>query len=216
MPRLKVCGLTREEDVEVVDEVADYAGFILGPPGTSPRVLRLAEAEELTSILSKAKPVLVAVKMKLEDAIGMAVKSGAFGALQFHEPIRLVEAAEASELLASIGISFAPVILYRNGWIPEHPSKYNGLDYEYLLIDAPKHSTERYEHGVKVPLSAYREAAKAARRVAAGGGVSPGNVRHVLLQNVWMVDVSSGVEARPGVKDHLLIREMAERVKGRC
>ena len=216
MPRLKVCGLMREEDVEVVDEVADYAGFILGPPGTSPRVLGLAEAVGLTSILSKAKPVLVAVEMKLEDAIEMAVKSGTFRALQFHEPSQPAEAVKASELLASSGISFAPVILYRNGWIPEHPSMYNGLDYEYLLIDAPKHSTERYELGVKVPLSAYREAVRTARRVAAGGGINLGNVRYVALQNVWMIDVSSGIEAEPGVKDHLLIREMAEKVKGRC
>ena len=48
LPQVKICGMTRPEDVEVaLREGADYLGFILYPK--SPRYVTLAQAQSLFS-----------------------------------------------------------------------------------------------------------------------------------------------------------------------
>ena len=45
------------------------------------------------------------------------------------------------------------------------------------------------------------------------GGLCPDNVKEAMDKvKPWAVDVSSGVEKEPGVKDHKLIKEFMERV----
>ena len=47
-----------------------------------------------------------------------------------------------------------------------------------------------------------------------GGGITPDNVREAIAQvRSAGIDISSGVESAPGVKDHLLIQKLAERIQ---
>jgi phosphoribosylanthranilate isomerase len=51
------------------------------------------------------------------------------------------------------------------------------------------------------------------KRFLVAGGINPDNVQQALSQSgAWGVDVSSGVEVAPGVKDPRAIRELFERV----
>ena len=53
-----------------------------------------------------------------------------------------------------------------------------------------------------------------ARPVFLGGGITPDNVRNAINQvHPAGIDVSSGVESTPGIKDHLLIQKLAERIQ---
>ena len=46
------------------------------------------------------------------------------------------------------------------------------------------------------------------------GGIGPGNVKEAVVQSgAWGVDVSSGVESSPGVKDHQLMAELVRAAK---
>ncbi|GAG43441.1 unnamed protein product, partial [marine sediment metagenome] len=51
--------------------------------------------------------------------------------------------------------------------------------------------------------------------VILSGGLNPVNVRQAIAEvRPYAVDVSSGVESRPGVKDHVKLRAFLEAAKG--
>ena len=57
-------------------------------------------------------------------------------------------------------------------------------------------------------------AVAAGRRVVLAGGLTPANVRDAILAvRPYAVDVASGVEAQPGVKDHELLRRFIAAAK---
>ena len=66
LPKIKVCGLTREEDVKLTLSLeADYFGFILCPQ--SPRAVSLDRAVELAAAVPMGQRVAVDVATSLED-----------------------------------------------------------------------------------------------------------------------------------------------------
>jgi phosphoribosylanthranilate isomerase (EC 5.3.1.24) len=46
------------------------------------------------------------------------------------------------------------------------------------------------------------------------GGIGPGNIRLVVKYRPYLIDVNSGVESKPGVKDWGLVMQVARVVKG--
>lgn len=215
MCRVKICGLKRPEDVELVDEVADYAGFVVAHELVSPRRLSLREAADLASVLSRAKPVLVLAARGPGDAIDAVLRAGVFKTLQYHAYLAPGAAGRVASVLRDHGVGFSPVLFYdkSSGSLrPGDPVGYSSVGYEYLLVD----SLDRGGGGLRVPLSVYRSVASRAPRVAAAGGINPSNVGMVVETGVWMVDCSSGVESRPGVKNHELVLELVRRCHSRC
>ena len=215
MPLLKICGVARIEDVEVVDRVADYIGFIVARGKASPRALEPCKAADLASTVSNAKPVLVAVDMGVGEALDLYSRLEVFRVLQYHTPLPVDRVARFAEELAAIGGKLAPVVVVWNGvFYPQHPRDYAVVDYEYLLVDAVKGFTVDYAAGLKVPPRLSLEAISSAKRVGVAGGVTPFNAHIVVSLGPHLVDVSSGVEVRPGVKDCVLVEKLVRVVKG--
>lgn len=215
MSLLKICGITRVEDVEIVDKLADYAGFIVAHEKVSPRALEAGKAADLASTLSKAKPVLVIANMGVREAVDLYLRLKVFKVLQYHAPLPADAAVEVAEELATLGGNFAPVIIVRdNNFYPQHPKDYSLINYEYLLVDAAKDSTLVYTGGLKLPPQLILNAVKSVKRVGVAGGVTPFNAHIVVSLNPYLVDVSSGVEKMPGVKDPVLVEKIAKVVRG--
>lgn len=208
MTLLKICGLTRRSDVELVDEVADYAGFIVDPETRSPRRIPPSLAKDLASVLSKAKPVAVFDSYDPASAVDLAAAYD-FPIAQIPRKLdaSVVERAEER------GIALAPVVLFGRDDVVEEAARLSSGDFEYVLVDAIKEAGLRYEHGLKVPLELIRRVAPL-RRVAIAGGITPENVERVLEYNPYMIDVASGVESEPGVKDKTKVMALAEKVRG--
>ena len=214
MPRVKVCGVTRVEDVELLDGRVDYIGFITGLRA-SPRVLDPKAAAELASSVGRSRRVLVVYGLEPGEAAELASKLEVFQVVQYHWYAKPRELRELSRMLSDIGVGLAPVVFHGvAGWTPLHPVFYSRLSAvaEYTLVDAPKSSPVRHEGGLKVPPEAYAEAARVLVRPGAAGGITPDNVC-IAARHAWLIDVSSGVEKEPGRKDPELLEKLLENIR---
>jgi len=228
-PGLKVCGNRDPGTVEALDGLADYLGFVVAPPGAGPRALSVSEARSLLRGVAASTPVVVAA-LPPWQGLAAAVEAGA-PVLQPHVALGAGEAADLVEAAERLGLRVAPVLLYSpalGDWASARPRELlralqsRGLlrAVEYVLVDAVK--GEKGPHvgprGLRVPLERLREAVEAASglgaRVAAAGGVRPGNACLAARAGASLVDVSSGVDRGAGSKDLGLVAELVEELRG--
>ena len=199
--RVKICGITNLEDARLCIEAgADALGFIF-VEGT-PRFVTPAAAG---SVIRALPPFVTAVGVFWNHPAGHVkaiAESCGLGALQFHgdEPpedlagytlpvIKTLKVARAGDL--------APMDAYAVA---------------AFLLDSP----ERWSEGeVRRPIqwALAREAATRGR-IILSAGLTPANVADAIgTARPWGVDVNSGVEARPGEKDPVKLRDFIAAAK---
>ena len=199
--RIKVCGLTREADVDAAVEAgADAVGFVLYPK--SPRHVSPARAAELARRLPAfVTPVALFVNASGDD-VSAALAALPNAVLQHHGDespahcrrharpyIRAARMAPGLDLLDfATQYSDALAIL-----LDAHVEAYGGSGKVFDWSLVPK----------SVP-----------RPVVLSGGLHAGNVIEGILRvRPWAVDVSSGVESAKGIKDAAAIRRFCEAVR---
>jgi phosphoribosylanthranilate isomerase len=198
--RIKICGLTREEDVDAaVHAGADAIGFVLYAP--SPRALTAKRAGELARRLPAfVTPVLLFVNASPEH-MELACTEVPNALLQFH----------GDETPDTCKAAARPYL--RAARIPPGPTgagfdllKYalDHSDAQAILLDA---HVEGYGGGgqsfdwTAFPWS--HPLLNASSRLVLSGGLTPANVIDGITHvRPWAVDVSSGVEVSKGIKDH--------------
>ena len=176
--KVKICGLTRREDVEsAVAAGADYLRFVLVPE--SKRFVPPERRRALVADLPAEVKSFAVVADPTEDELSEIRKL--FDIIQFHghEPPDLADGERSWKALPA---SAAPAEFarYRVG---------------HFVVDS--------ERGGSGQCCDWRLAARAAERyeILLAGGLSPGNVAEAVRQvNPWGVDVAGGVELSPGIK----------------
>ncbi len=211
MVKVKVCGVTRREDARALDELVDYIGVIVDPLCRSPRYVDERRAREIVAECTRAAPVAV---IAIPESVDVARRLDV-NVVQYHSDIQV---ERARELCRQHSIRFAPVVAYRDGddalsVALRVSSLCNLEDVEYVLVDSDKSSARRYEHDLKVPLSVIERAVRSCGMVGVAGGITVDNVRQVLALRPYLVDVSSGVEVRPGVKSLDLVLRLVNIVR---
>jgi phosphoribosylanthranilate isomerase len=198
---VKICGVARPADALALDGLVDYVGFIVEP--SSPRSVPPWLLRELRGAVHRSRPVLVAASLPPRSAVDLAAESE-IPVVQHHGALSPGD----YDYAASRGVAVAPVAAYRPGEpLRDRVQELLRVPHEYVLVDAGKGSCARYEGGLKVPLSALRDVVGLGR-VAVAGGVAPENARLVASLRPYMVDVASGVESAPGVKDMERVRAL--------
>lgn len=199
--RIKICGLTREADVDAaVAAGADAVGFVLY--ARSPRAVTPARAAELARRLPPfVTPVLLFVNASAaEIAAGLAAVPQAL--LQFHGDESPAECTAPGQPYLR-AVRMAPGVDLLN-FAACHPEA------QGLLLDA---HVEGYGGGGKV-FDWSLIASGVPLPVVLSGGLNPANVIDgVMHVRPWAVDVSSGVESGKGLKDALLMRRFCEAVR---
>jgi phosphoribosylanthranilate isomerase len=209
--RIKICGVTREADIDAaVQAGADAIGFVLFPQ--SPRFVSPVRAGELARRLPPfVAPVLLFVNASLEF-IAQGVAAVPTGLLQFH----------GDETPADCGAAQRPYL--RAARIPPGPSGagFDLLKYtqdfsaaQAILLDA---HVEGYGGGGQsfdwnaFPWS--HPLLNASSRLVLSGGLTPANVTDGIHRvRPWAVDVSSGVEVSKGLKDAAKIHAFVAAVR---
>lgn len=197
--RVKICGLTRAEDVAAaVEHGASALGFVFAP---SPRRLDLAQAARLTALAGNGI-MRVGVFMDAGTAEVAAVLDAVpLELLQFH-------GRESDDYCRGFGLPYIKAVSMRAGLAPDAFRHFPGAAGFLLDSHAPGGrggSGEAFDWSVQVVCD---------RPLWLAGGLNPDNVAAaVRVFRPHAVDVSSGVESAPGIKDARLIKRFIEQAR---
>jgi len=201
MIKVKICGLTRIEDVEWANKLMpDYVGFVFAP---SRRKIDPKKAGLIAGQLNrKIKRVGVFVNPSIQE-IEEVVRWCPLDIIQLHGD-------ESPEFCRSIPMPVWKAFrISSNGILPD----IKDYDVEAFLLDGyhPKgyggmNQTFPWELTKKMDLDG--------KRIILAGGINSSNVLEAIsIVNPYAVDVSSGVET-DGVKDPEKISEFIRKVRG--
>lgn len=202
MTRIKICGLTREQDVlEVANSGADALGLVFYEK--SPRHVSVLQA---TKLVRAVPPFLTVVGLFVNpsaEQVREVLAQVPLDVLQFH-------GEESPEFCAQFGKPYLKAIRVKAGVdLVECAARY--ADAQGLLLDAFVEGTqggtgESFDWALipqKLPLP-----------VILSGGLHAGNVAEAIRKvKPYAVDVSSGVEASKGIKDAAKVAAFIKEVK---
>jgi phosphoribosylanthranilate isomerase len=203
MTRIKICGVTREEDALLCAEMgADYLGFIFVP--SSPRYVEPERAAAIaTSLREREKrPRVVGVFRDASvDYIGEIAAVVGLDLVQLH-------GSESDDDIRSLGL---PAIkAYRVGDASPDTTAHNSA--EWLLFDTFEDrraggTGRRFDWSL---LASYPRT----KPFFLSGGLSAENIAAAIsLVRPDGIDIASGVESEPGVKDHAKVERLFERIR---
>ena len=195
--KVKICGLTRLEDARrAADLGADFLGFIFVKE--SPRYRDAEHVAKIAEGLGADRPSLVGVFRNDDVATIQAVAA--------RVPLDYVQlhGAESDEDIRAIGLPSFKALQVGDA-LPDttaHPAA------EWLLFDSFGGGTgKRFDWSL---LNLYSRA----QPVLLAGGVTPDNVAAAIsLVRPDAIDLASGVESAPGIKDHAKLERLFERIK---
>ena len=189
-PRVKVCGICRVEDAQLAVMLgASAIGFIFWP--SSPRYCDPVNAQIIASTLPPhITPVGVFVDQRVDDVIEIADRV-ALGAVQLHGNEAVADFERVRQpLIKAVAVT--------DGFTP---GDVDGLPSGVTVLLDAHDPVRRGGTGRTIDWDVAAQVA-ARRRTILSGGLNAGNVRDAISHvHPHMVDVSSGVESAPGVKD---------------
>jgi phosphoribosylanthranilate isomerase len=206
--KVKICGITRSKDIALaVKAGADALGFIVGIP-SSPRNLTLEKAKKLI----KETPVFI-------DSVLVAKPK------TIKELIKIVEGLKPKTLqiygnnistseLKKIGLPIIKPVKADEKIVFKEAKK--ACCFNAVLIDSfslNKLGGTGKPHDWKLSRKIRDEVYP--KPLILAGGLTASNVQKAIkIVKPYGVDVSSGVEAKPGIKDYEKMVEFIEKAKG--
>jgi len=209
--RVKICGLTQPEQVQAaVAAGASYLGFNFFPK--SPRFADISTARDL-AIEVPVGVAKVALTVDADNALLDAITDAVpLDMLQLHghespARVREVQARYGLPVMKVVGIADrADLIGLQDYWQVA----------DQILVDAkaPKDAVLPGGNGISFDWTLLAERRWPCPWMLAGG-LTPANVAEAIrLTNARQVDVASGVETAPGVKDAALMQAFVQAAQG--
>lgn len=201
MIRIKICGNKRIEDMYAASKLGAHAvGFIFNIP-ESPRNNNFEEANKL---VSQAPPLIDVVAVTTLSNINETLKLGT-------KSIQIIgDIKEVLNLKKDFPfINFMPVLYVSNDIIENEVLKICS-EFKAIVVDTKAEHTLGGSGKVH-DWNVSRKISKELGNVILAGGLNESNVIEAITKvEPYGVDVSSGVELSPGVKDYLKLKRFIE------
>lgn len=203
--RIKVCGITDETSARVASDAgADAIGFLLVPD-----LPRTIEPEAAAAIMYALPPMVNSVGVIRDLSVDE------FADLEQRCPCELMQlhGDEPDKTVAACGPGVIKAFKFDPGSAVEDLRRWSRLpEVSAILVDGSPGG-----EGVAFDWNLLADALKSVqlpKPIIVAGGLDPDNVGDAIRAcRPWAVDVSSGVESAPGVKDHGAIRAFCEAVR---
>jgi phosphoribosylanthranilate isomerase len=206
---VKICGLTSVADAAFADSLgADYLGFVLHPK--SPRYLSLERFRSMEATLPRRPKVAVVVEPQAGALTAM--KEAGFEGFQVHfrhdTSLQVIE-AWASEVGVDglwLAPKLPPAVDVPDAWLKlTHCVLLDTFDETLFGGTGRKGDWPKFRRHLQ---------GHPDRTWILSGGLKPENVRAAIAgTGARFVDVSSGVESAPGIKDHARLAEFFSEVR---
>jgi len=202
MTRVKICGITRLEDAQLASSLGAWAvGFIFWP--RSPRFIDPDAAAPIVNALSPlVVPVGVFVDQPIE-VVNDVARNLRLGAVQLH-------GSESSDYVRSVAartIKAASLDMCTSEWLRD-------LDPACLVLLDAADPVRRGGTGRTIDWDRAATVAET-RPTMLAGGITPANIASAVRRvRPAAVDVSSGVEQAPGIKDPERLRALFQALEG--
>jgi phosphoribosylanthranilate isomerase len=213
---VKICGITRLEDaMAAVAAGADAVGFVFWP--SSPRCV---DPNHARAIVSALPPFVTSVGVFVDEAPEEVIRVAdkvRLGAVQLHGS---ETPAYASELglpvvkAVAIGAPGGNAASRAPGANDNAAPDIDAWPENVVLLLDVYDPIRRGGTGRTIDWTVAAEISRR-RRVILAGGLTAGNVREAIAHvRPFGIDVSSGVETAPGIKDHERLKALFEAVYG--
>lgn len=191
--RIKICGITRVEDALLAEKLgADFIGLIL--THHSKRSISADHARDIAGALTTAKPIGVFVEQDFAETINLARHIGLHGVQHYtyfdagFAPFFYIHAQSiAAEQHPNMGFSSADALLMDTKVGSQHGGTGQTFDWSVL---PPVHLS----------------------RTIIAGGITPDNIADALRLTPYAVDLSSGIEDSPGIKNAQKLQQLFKEV----
>ncbi len=201
MTRIKICGLTRLEDAALAQSLGAWAlGFIFYPK--SKRYISTADA---ATIIPQLKTQSFGVFVNQTDEALQIAKTIPLAGLQLHGDETPEECRKARAVFPGILIkALRPKTKDDLSLVQD----YKGI-VDFILLDAA--ADGHYGgSGMTADWSLVRDAETFGIPVILAGGLTPDNISAAAKSGAYALDLSSGVEAAPGIKDPAKLKALFE------
>lgn len=197
--KIKICGLRRGEDIEMVNRFRpDYVGFVFAP---GRRQVTAQQARRLKSGLwEDICPVGVFVDAPEEEILAL-VQEKIIRAVQLHGQETVEEAERLKSLLVPYGVPVIKAVRVEKTLCLE-PWENSTVD--FLLLDSGQGTGKTFDHSL---------IGKIRKPWFLAGGMNLDNVEEAVKNfHPYGIDVSSGVET-DGWKDEKKVEQMIRQVR---
>jgi len=205
--KIKICGLMRECDVRWCEELGvDVLGFVVEYPRDVPWNLTRQQAKEL---IAAAKRPTCIVTGGTPESIIVLVRELQPGMVQLHHKETVVQTAEIAWELKKFGIKTIKAV-HDNAEIEELCA----TETDAILVDS-RTAENAAKNSLAIDTGLFqRIKAKATKPLIIGGGITPENVCDIISRTGadW-IDVMTGVEQSPGIKDKRKIETLIHRCR---
>jgi len=209
-PIVKICGLMREEDVRLcARHGADILGFVVEYPRPVPWNLSVAQAKALMAAVPRTQKTCVVTSGTPAHVLHMAAETKP-DIIQLHGNETLEEVAYLVGALGKQGIKLIKALFPNTPELEKTAVDFCAAGVYAVLFDA--RTPDNAQHSGTANVSVYKKLQRALScPLMLAGGITPQNITEILRQTqANMLDLMSGVEISPGVKDEAKVKALFE------